>query len=155
MRFVPFLGSALSGFLENGCNEHFFSAVTPDESPDMFTGTTHLTIRRPSPTTISYTVSNARQYRTYASRLFLYCSVILRIFTGLASASVLLTKYFCVTFEQGQGQSPRGYCMGWPSVIQPGLVTTAVQTRWRTLLPISAILLILCFRRFHTGMLPP
>ena len=138
-------------FPKVGCN----GQTSPNGKAVMFTGTTHLTISRPSHTTVSYTVSNARQYRTYASRLFLYCSVILRIFIGLAVACVLLTKYFCVAFAQAQWQSLRAYCPRWPSIIQPGLVMMAAQTQWRILLPISAILLILCFWRFHTGMPPP
>ena len=113
----------------------------------MLTGATRLAVRRPSPTTVSYEVSNAHPRRTLAARGLFVTSVLLRAVVGTICLVVLLTKLQCVS----AGDSAELHCQGPLYYVPQSLQGLATGHRWPILMPVCLGLLFLCIRRFHTG----
>lgn len=102
----------------------------------MLTTRPHLTTLRPSPTTISYTVSTASRRETLRSKLFHHILLSLRIILGLATLAVLLAKSL----------DDFHYMLNsWLEYID--------KAPWSHVGPLSFASFFLVFRRFHTGML--
>ena len=100
----------------------------------MLTTRPHLTTFRPSPSTVSYTVSTASPRQTFASHFLHYFLLLARILVGLATLLVLFTKAF-------EPSSPR---------LAP-LSTYLTKYPWVQVGPLAFTALFLVFRRFHTG----
>ncbi|KAM0796698.1 GPI-GlcNAc transferase complex, PIG-H component-domain-containing protein [Usnea florida] len=60
----------------------------------MLTTRPHLTTFRPSPSTVSYTVSTASPRQTFPSHLLHHCILLLRILLGFATVTILGAKFF-------------------------------------------------------------
>ncbi|KAI9823096.1 MAG: hypothetical protein M1819_001515 [Sarea resinae] len=58
----------------------------------MFAPSTHLTTRRPSPTTVLYTASTARPLKTLASRLLFLLTLLVRLVLGISVLLLALAK---------------------------------------------------------------
>ena len=98
----------------------------------------HLTTLRPSPTTVSYTVSTASRRETLPSRAIHAFLLLLRILIGLATLAVLYSKLL---------KSFRYI---------PIVVSDAIdEWPWSHVGPLSFASFFLVFRRFHTGTSPP
>ncbi|KAL2054929.1 hypothetical protein ABVK25_004751 [Lepraria finkii] len=99
----------------------------------MLTTRPHLTTLRPSPTTISYTVSTASRRETLRSKLFHHILLSLRIILGLATLAVLLAK----SLDEFH------YMLNsWLEYID--------KAPWSHVGPLSFASFFLVFRRFHT-----
>ena len=116
----------------------------------MVVSSTCLSIRRPSPTTILFTVSNASPRTTFAAQVPIYITWLLRVLIVLSTALLLVTKSQCTAQEHGVNISILE-CPSWFPDIIPIQIATATRISWQTLAPASFVVLFLCFRRFHTG----
>lgn len=95
----------------------------------------HLTVHRPSPTTVRFTVSSASARNSVASRAVHTLLLFLRIFFGLGTCFVIVLK-------------ASGYVPDGPLLQIPARELQA--TAWSHLGPLAFISLFLVFRRFHT-----
>ena len=120
--------------------------------PAMFVASTRLSIRRPSPTTVLFTVSNASPRTTVAAQAFFYITWLFRVLTILCIGLLLLTKSQCITQKHGVNIDTLE-CPSWLPNIIPTQPATATRISWQNLAPASFVVLFLCFRRFHTGMI--
>lgn len=102
----------------------------------MLTTWPHLNTLRPSPNTISYTVSTASRRETLSSKLFHHLLLSLRIVLGLATLAVLLAKSL---------DDFHYMLKSWLEYID--------KAPWSHVGPLSFASFFLVFRRFHTGML--
>lgn len=107
-------------------------------SASMLTTRPRLTILRPSPTTISYTVSTASPCDTLPSRVAHAFLLLLRILLGVATSAIVLSKTF------------RSFSSYLPSVVSEAIE----QWPWSHIGPLSFASFFLVFRRFHTGTKP-
>ena len=114
----------------------------------MFTGPQRLTTRRPSPTTVSYTVSNARPRATIAARSLFYASILLRILAAYTTIEILRTKLR----RDRKLQEPNPMCMFIEDNAPYGIGLPAAKLSWPVLALGCAAVLLLCLRRYHTGM---
>ena len=101
----------------------------------MLTTRPHLTTLRPSPSTVSYTVSTASPRQTIPAQCLHYFLLLCRILTGLATLLVLCTKATTAT--------P-------PPPLAP-LSEHLARFPWVQVGPLAFTSLFLVFRRFHTG----
>ena len=101
----------------------------------MLTTRPHLNTFRPSPSTVSYTVSTASPRQTFASHFLHYFLLLARILIGLATLLVLFTKAF-------EPSSPQF----------TSLSTYLTKYPWVQVGPLAFTALFLVFRRFHTGI---
>lgn len=95
----------------------------------------HLTTLRPSPSTVSYTVSSAFPRQTFPSRFLRYVLLLHRILLGLVTLLVLCAKAF----------------ESIPSLLAP-LSEYLSRVPWVQVGPLASASLFLVFRRFHTGI---
>ena len=96
----------------------------------------HLTILRPSPTTVSFTVSTSSPPQSFAALASHWLLLALRLLAALATSLVIAAKYL----------EPA------PLLLNP-LSERLNPIPWSYLAIFSVVALILVFRRFHTGML--
>ena len=101
----------------------------------MLTTRPHLSTFRPSPSTVSYTVSTASPRQTFASHFLHYFLLLARILIGLATLLVLFTKAF-------EPSSPQ----------LTSLSTYLTKYPWVQVGPLAFTALFLVIRRFHTGI---
>lgn len=101
----------------------------------MLTPRPHLTTRRPSPSTASYTVSTALPCRTLPSHCLHYILQLHRILLGLGALLALAAKAFAPT-------SPP---------LAP-LSDALAPLPWAHVGPLGLACLFLVLRRFHAGM---
>ena len=94
----------------------------------------HLTILRPSPTTVSFTVSTASRRETLASQFLHHFLLGLRVVFGLTTLAVLLAK----SFENFQ-------------YLPYSLSRQIEEAPWSHIGPLSFASFYFVFRRFHTG----
>ncbi|MCJ1275432.1 hypothetical protein MMC21_003235, partial [Puttea exsequens] len=94
----------------------------------------HLTTLRPSPTTVSYTISTASPRTTLPSHILHGILLLLRILLGLATSTVLLLK----TFPESLVSIP------------PTITASIEQQPWSHVSALSFVVFFLVFRRFHT-----
>ena len=129
-----------------------FLTLNPRNLADMFIKSTYLTLRRPSPATMLFTVSSAPPRKTVTAHFLFYLTILLRIFIGLGNFVVLATKTQCWFVDHGRTTYT---CRnGWPSL--PRYVEVfVVQSSWQVLLLVSVMVLFLCFHRFHKGTYLP
>ncbi|CAF9920893.1 hypothetical protein IMSHALPRED_005033 [Imshaugia aleurites] len=96
----------------------------------MLTARPHLTTLRPSPSTVSYTVSTASPRQTLPSQLLHYILLLQRILLGLITTLVLFSKTFSTPF--------------------PPLSAYLARFPWIQVAPLALATLFLVFRRYHT-----
>ena len=111
---------------------------------------THLTVCRPSPTTVLYNVSNVLPRKTFTANLFLYLTIVARSTLALSTLILLIIRYQ----QERTGAAPETGLASlgvWLCSIAPILERVATGTTWPILAPTSLLVLFLCFRRFHTG----
>lgn len=106
----------------------------------MLTTPPHLTTLRPSPSTVSYTVSTASPRQTFPSQFLHYFLLLHRILLGLSTLLVLYAK--TTTLDIDTSLIPllvplSDYLGGYP---------------WVQVGPLAFTSLFVVFRRFHTGM---
>lgn len=100
----------------------------------MLTTRPHLTTLRPSPTTVSFTVSTASRRETFASQFLHHFLFGLRIVFGLTTLAVILAK----SFEDFQHL--------------PYFLSLHIEKApWSHIGPLSFASFYFVFRRFHTG----
>ena len=114
-------------------NEEFI----PSPKIPMRTTRPHLSIYRPSPTTVSFTVSTASPHRTLTSHLLHHLSLLLRTLLCLATLTILYLGLFTAPH---------------PSLRPLSALVSQYPTSH--ILALSFIALFLVFRRFHTGTSP-
>lgn len=117
----------------------------------MFVSSNHLSIRRPSPTTVLFTVSNASPRQTITSQALFYLTCLLRVLIATSTALLLVIKSEC-TARTNDTFIFLPKCPSWLPRYLSLVVRTAVTSRWQHVAPISLVVLFLCFRRFHTGI---
>ena len=100
----------------------------------MLTTRPHLTTLRPSPTTVSFTVSTASRRQTLASQFVHHFLLGLRILFGLTTLAVLLAKSF-------------GNFQYLPLFLSHHIE----KAPWSHIGPLSFASFYFVFRRFHTG----
>ena len=100
----------------------------------MLTTRPHLTVLRPSSTTISYTVSTSLPLQSIPSYVIHWLVLAIRLIIGSFTFSALFVKYFNVT--------PSFLDRFWKSI---------VNVPWIYAVPILFGALFLVLRRFHTG----
>lgn len=101
----------------------------------MLTTRPHLTAIRPSPTTVSYTVSTASPQDTLASAALHPALLVLRLVMGIATAFILFIKLFNVSFDGLETFATFIHDQPWSHVAGLGFAS-----------------FFLVFRRYHTGM---
>lgn len=102
----------------------------------MLTTRPRLSTLRPSPSTVSYTVSTASPRQTFPSQLLHYFLLLQRILTGLVTLLVLCAKAFDDNI---------------PLLLAP-LSDYLLRLPWVQVGPLAFASLFLVFRRFHTGI---
>ena len=116
----------------------------------MFTTSTYLSTRRPSSTTVAYTVSNSVLYKTLSSRIFLYLTIFFRVSLCIITVAILATKAFFhyeISNPLVNGYHDVSGANGQPLLIE----RVALSSPWSVVGPIALVVLFLCLRRFHTG----
>jgi phosphatidylinositol glycan class H protein len=110
----------------------------------------HLSVKRPSETTVLFTVSNASPRDTITARLLYYLTVLFRAVAVLSTTILLVIKSRCTAKEHDINYFlPE--CAFWLPKKIPVLIDAATHSSWQHVLPVSLVILFLCFRRFHTG----
>ena len=104
----------------------------------MVTTRSHLSTLRPSPTTVSFTVSTASRRKTLASQLIHYFLLFLRIVLGFATLAILIAR----TFDDFDYLP-----VSWSKYID--------KAPWSHVGPLAFASFFLVFRRFHTGSSEP
>jgi len=100
-----------------------------------------LSIKRPTPTTVLYTVSTRSAATTFASRVQRTLSALLRLLVGTITVLLLLSK--------AQQTSPRSL-PNYSTPSLPALSQFAAHCPWHWLLPISAAVSWLILRKGYT-----
>ena len=95
----------------------------------------HLSILRPSPTTVSYIVSTSLPPQSLASHFTHWLFLLSRVLLGTLTLLLLSAKYLDPTPQD-----------------LPFLPNSLRTTQWTYIVPLSIGVLLLVFRRFHTGM---
>jgi phosphatidylinositol glycan class H protein len=114
----------------------------------MLTSTMHLAVRQPSPTTISYTVSNAYRRETISAHIIFYLTIILRALIFLSTLFVLGLKSELQTGGKVLGREQYDAVT---AQIPPTVREYVEGTRWQIVVPVALGVMFLCFKRFHTG----
>ena len=118
---------------------------------NMFTTPIHLNTRRPSPTTVSYTASNAPPRNTITAHVSFFLALLFRVYVGIFALLVVITKSQCRT--PAPDHLPSEYeCSIWLPLQSPMVNHIAFQNSWQVLIPVSLVIYFLVFRRFHTGI---
>ena len=116
----------------------------------MLTTSNHLTVRRSSPTTVEYIVSNASHTNTVTTHLLQYLAVLVRISVGLLTVATLNAKIQYQPEIPDTPSSEPNRLFRFDSKL-PIFEALAKSIAWQALIPISITVLFLCFRRFYTG----
>ena len=95
----------------------------------------HLSILRPSPTTISFTVSTRSPHQCLAFQTLDYLLLLLRLILFVSTITVLAAKY----------------ADSAPSYIE-ALSVRVAPISWSYIVPAAIAILFLTFHRFHTGI---
>ena len=101
---------------------------------NMLTTRPHFTTLRPSPTTVSYTVSTSLSSESFTTHATHWLILALRIFIGILAIFLLLARY-----ESTQ-------------LLSSSLSEKIIAVSWTYIAPSSLVALYLVFRRFYTGM---
>ena len=96
----------------------------------------YLTTLRPSPTTVSYTVSTASRCSSLASLMLYYIVLSIRMVLGVSILTMLFVKTYEESLPYFLSQYPLAQIHDYP---------------WSHVLPLSFCALFLVSRRFHTG----
>ncbi|KAG9231069.1 GPI-GlcNAc transferase complex [Amylocarpus encephaloides] len=128
----------------------------------MLTTQPHLRVRRPSPTTVEYTISTSPTL-TLPLRLLLVTTIILRLLVGFSILLLLYSKYLLSNFapdSSTRGLPPAAflsydyiaYVLGQIHTSRAGVLSTrlATLTPYSLLLPLSFLVLHILLRRPHT-----
>ncbi|KAF2427288.1 hypothetical protein EJ08DRAFT_671737 [Tothia fuscella] len=106
-----------------------------------------LRITRPTPTTISFTVSTRAPLETISARVLHYLSLALRVVIASAILFLLWTKWELLYPSVEGGGVPKWLVSSWPGKIAT-LMAKGVMTRY--LVPLAGGVLWLCARRGYT-----
>lgn len=115
--------------------------------------TCNLTTHRPTPTTVSYTVSTRAPLRTFSARALHAVSVLVRILIASLILLVLWAKWRATFPNQWRGLL-RVEDILLDSSIGSSLVEVANGWKAIYLVPLSLLGLYICSRRGYTGSLP-
>ena len=115
----------------------------------MLNWATRLVTCRPSPTTVSFEVSNAPCLESWTWRTVFYASILLRLLAGSLCVAFLLLKY--QYHNTGCAESWYG---SWIQTFPAGFQELVAGTRWPVFLVLGVAVLFLCLRRYHTGRRP-
>lgn len=107
-----------------------------------------LSIQRPAPTTVLFTVSNAPSRSTVTSKLLFYLELFLRISVFAAVLLIDAAKLREHVFYR-DGYIP--WTSVWSSPVGTFACHIADRHVWHVVAPISAVLLYLMSRKGHTG----
>jgi hypothetical protein len=118
----------------------------------MFNSPPRLSIRRPSPTTALFTVSNAPSRSTISSRIFFYSGLLFRCIIGLCVLLIDAAKGRSGVFFQDDSLA---WDLLWETPPGRMACSAADQIDWRVLAIGSSILIYLVFRKGYTGQLGP
>lgn len=118
--------------------------------------TQSLTTYRPTPSTISFTVSTRPVPRTLPAHLFFYFSILVRITLGGAALALLWAKWRIIfPIERGHvSKGTRAELATWALDTVAGQAATRVSTglQWRWLIPGALGVLWGVCRRGYTGI---
>ncbi len=114
----------------------------------MLNSPTRLTTRRPSPTTVSFTASNAPLRASLSARVIFYLTILLRVLLGV---SVLL-----ITASKASNSPPFHRIRAHRAISLEGsnarfTVFIAERISWRILIPSALAIIYIVFRRGYTG----
>lgn len=110
----------------------------------------NLRINRPTPTTVSFTVSTRAPLTTLASRLIHYSALASRIIIAVSIILILATKWCLWSTKEGWNHLPIWLNQSLPG---QGAKFVAENAMARYLVPVSMVVLWACARRGYTGML--
>jgi phosphatidylinositol glycan class H protein len=106
----------------------------------------NLTIRRPTPSTISFTVSTRPAPSSLTAWLGYYIGLLLRLVLCIAVLSLLWTKW---RVSQGLGTDVLLWVFGGPLTLT--ILKSVGSVAWVYVAPGALIVLLLILRRGHTG----
>jgi hypothetical protein len=109
----------------------------------------NLRINRPTPTTVSFTVSTRAPLTTLTSRLIHYTALASRIIIAASIILILATKWCLWSTREGWNHLPTWLSLSLPG---QGAKFVAENAMARYLLPVSLVVLWACARRGYTGM---
>ncbi|KAA6408161.1 MAG: phosphatidylinositol N-acetylglucosaminyltransferase [Lasallia pustulata] len=114
--------------------------------------TPHLSTHRPSPTTISHTVSTSPPLRTLPLRILSILTLLLRLSFGLCSILLVLAKTRSSHLRNNNYNAEARSLeqLFWARGIGAWSVRTAGPLGWRAVLPLAVGTGFLVLRRFHT-----
>lgn len=108
----------------------------------------YLTIRRPSPTTVSFMVSNAPLRSTLSAKVIFYAGTFLRIVVGFCVLLIDAAKVRNNLFLHNGLVSWEDF---WTTATGHGACRVADWLDWRVVVIGSGILFYLIFRKGYTG----
>ena len=117
----------------------------------MLNAPTHLTIRRPSPTTISFTASNAPLRTSLSAHIVFYITILLRVLLGLSVLLIASTKL--TDLSQVQGARAHETVYGGDRINYLAAFI-AQKSSWRVLIPTTLGIIDIIFRKTYTGTPP-
>jgi hypothetical protein len=110
----------------------------------------NLRIKRPTPTTVSFTVSTRAPLTTLTSRFIHYTALASRVIIAASILLVLSTKWCLWSTREGWNHLPTWLSQSLPG---QGAKFVAENAMARYLVPVSMVVLWACARRGYTGML--
>lgn len=111
----------------------------------------HLTVRRPSTTTVSFTVSNASPRSTLPAKLAFYIQVLIRALLFIWTIVIDMAKLQPMIFSQNGPIIP--WKDIWSSPIGSMACRTADAYNWRVIAIASALVIYSVFRKGYTGQI--
>lgn len=112
---------------------------------------THLTIRRPSPTTLSFTASNAPLRTSLSAHVIFYLTILLRVLLGLSVLLITAAKVSDSPQFHGVRVQERDVLGG---SIAAFVVSIAEKFSWRILIPSTLVTVYIVCRKSYIGTLP-
>jgi hypothetical protein len=109
----------------------------------------NLRINRPTPTTVSFTVSTRAPLTTLTSRFLHYTALASRIIIAASILLILSTKWCLWSTKEGWNHLPTWLSQSLPG---QGAKFVAENAMARYLVPVSMVVLWACARRGYTGM---
>ena len=116
----------------------------------MLTPPTHLTIRRPSPTTVSFTASNAPLRTSLSAHVIFYLTIFLRILLGLSVLLITAAKVSDNSRFHGVRVHEAAILGG---SIARFAASVADKFSWRILIPTTFTIIYVVLRKAYTGTL--
>jgi hypothetical protein len=110
----------------------------------------NLRIKRPTPTTVSFTVSTRAPLTTLTSHFIHYTALASRVIIAASILLVLSTKWCLWSTREGWNHLPTWLSQSLPG---QGAKFVAENAMARYLVPVSMVVLWACARRGYTGML--